>query len=563
MYMSKLVLHIGLICMLLVGLVACSGSEEAVPMQEVQKIPVEVGITLVVNRNVESRALTDGMELDGIADENYIDIENGDFRFYVFRTDNTPISEIKVKHIAPINESQSLYFVRAQMDEAPDSDFKLVVLANWEANGAAYPSFSDAAITDIEALCEISQYYYKYEEVKDTPYNPGNNGKNIPMYGVHTYQGVTFQPDLETLLGEVTLVRAMAKVEVLCEAGGYELVRAEMTHFSARGMAAPIGVYEKTENIKNNWAEHMHVDHKDVVNFGTIPFLPVVKDVKASSATIYVPEYLNAGAEYPSHITVWLKKTGEWDAQAKEYPIDFVKYVDGKPSTDSGDVLDIWRNNYYQFVITKVGASIELRYQVAEWKHDENIHHWEQHFEYPTYEQVLPWAKKDATPLVITPEDAVMYYVASNWRTETTTESGVTVTHQVLNTQEPEGAFEVAFRMTAPVNHRWTPAIHGDAKEYEFIVHKWDGQKFTHLPDEKDWIASEHWYRIQLVPKNPEYSGHNVEFGISTTVTYLEQSIFLLINGQDAQTTRWPDSPDARTINVKQVVQQSTGTAED
>lgn len=550
--MSKRVFHIGFICLLLVGLVACT-SRDDVPVQE-QKRPVEVGITLVVDRNANSRALTDGMELNGTAGENYIDIEKGDFRFYVFTTDNQPISEINVKHIAPINESRSHYYVRAQMDEAPGTDFKLVILTNWQANGTTYPTFSDAEITDIEALCKASQYYYRYDDYQNTPFYPGQNGKSIPMYGVHTYKDVTFQSDFVTLLGEVTLVRAMAKVEVLCEAEGYDLVSAQMTHFSARGMAAPIGVYEDTEKIKEDWSGYMHIDHKDVVNFGSIPFLPVVND----SSAIYVPEYLNTGAEYPSFITVKLKKTGEEDAQAKEYRIDFVKYINGKPSVAVEDILDIWRNNYYQFVIKKVGACIELQYRVAEWNYNESENHLNANYDYPTYEQVVPWAKKDATHLVITPEDATMYYDASNWKEEEITDSeGNKTKQQVLDTTEPKGAFVAAFKMTGPVGHKWEPAIHGDDSQYGFVVSRLEGNSFVDLSDQPEkWVACEHWYRIQLVPKNPDLTDHVVECGISTTLDFIGQSIFLLINGQDAQTTRWPGSSDARIIRVTQVAQK-------
>lgn len=563
--MLKCFLHIGVVCVMLVGLVACTGSDENVQVQEEKQL-VEVGITLVVDRKAESRGLTDGMDLNGTAGENYIDIENGDFRFYVFDTDNKPVSEIEVKNIAPINELKSLYYVRAEMENPPGANFKLVVLANWEANGATYPTFSDAAITDMEALCEASQYYYKYDDIKETPFNPGQNEKSIPMYGVHTYSGVTFHSDLETLLGEITLVRAMAKVEVKCEAEGYELVRAEMTHFSARGMAAPIRLYDDTENIKNKWADHMHVDHKDVVNFGYIPFLPVVNGSEADSTAIYVPEYKNTGAEYPSFITVKLKKTGEEDAQAKEYRIDFVDYVDGKPSSN---IIDIWRNNYYQFVITAVGAGIDLHYRVADWHYDydeqspENSdNYWSQTFDYPTYEQVVPWAKKDEPHLVITPEDATMYYDASNWKEEEITDSeGNKTTQQVLNTTEPKGAFVAAFKMTGPTGHKWEPAIHKNDSEYGFVVSRLEGDSFVDLSDEpEEWVASEYWYRIQLVPKNPGSINAVVECGISTTLDFIGQSIFLLINGQDAQTTRWPGSSDARIIKVTQVAQPDTGT---
>lgn len=551
--LKQWVLHIALVCTLLAGLTSCEDTTDA-PRPEVTDGMVEVSLTLVVDNGMQTRALTDGMELEGTAYENYIDIENRDFRIYAFNsTDNKFISELVVKHIQPMSRSRNLYFVRAQMKRMPGPDFKLVVLANWEQNNGTYPTPDEE--TTIHDVCEGSEYHY------NRPFLP-TDGHRIPMYGIHTYQGVNFSDSMEAFLEDITLVRAMAKVEVLCEAPGYELVSAEMTNFSAQGKAAPIGLYTTTGDIRNHWDTHMHLDHADLVHLGSIPFPIVVDD----STSVYVPEYGNIGKDenLRTYITVKLKPQGADDSAATPYRIDFVKYRNGKPTDE---VMDIWRNNYYQFVITSVGVGIEVNYEVADWIHREEEHHWHQDYSYPTYENVFPWEyvveNRFNEEITVLP---TMYYVASNFRDDDDDDGSYTIVDDV------KGAFTVGFRMVGPEGQKWRPAFHGTEVDYHFRIYRWEDKgTLTHLPNENDWIASDNWYQIKLFPgKTAENkTDHVVEFGIATTLAWAgDQSLFLLINGQDAQTLRWPKEwagTDSRIIKVTQIAapQQADDNATD
>lgn len=526
----KSVLHSWLMVLLCIGWAACSQSDEALVQENV---PVQVGLTLTTGAGYGSRALPgESGETKGTGYENFIDIANRDFRFYVFDGENKFVTEVKVLMVIPVDNSEypSVYHLTAELDEMPPETFKMVAIANWPA----YPA-SNALVkgtTTIEDICKASEYTYV------RPFVPSASRK-IPMYGVRTYTGKTFRPNLSTELEEICMLRAMAKVEVRLadDLTGYTLSDAKITHFSGEGMAAPIGVYDDSNQ---DW-EDMHIDPKDLINTGSIVF-PVKEDDK--SCIIYLPEYKNVGAEYPSYMTVTLNE--------KEYPIYFRHYVDGKPTDER---INIVRNHHYVFTVTKVGAAIEVTYTVADWIHEEENHHWVQDFAYPTYENVIPWSFIEQA-IDYTAEIEVnptMYYWPGNW------------TGDVLE-NEVKGAFEVAFKMTGPENQKWIPFIrNAQTDDYEVRVYRKDEEALELLKKSDYWIASENWYKIQIIPKVQQVTYGNKnriwEFGITTSLhwTVDGETVYLLINGEDAQTIRWPNSgQDARIIEITQVEPPTT-----
>ena len=188
------------------------------------------------------------------------------------------------------------------------------------------------------------------------------------------------------------------------------------------------------------------------------------------------------------------------------------------------------RNHHYQFVITKVGGNIEVNYTVAEWIHEKKKHHWTQEFSYPTYLNLRPWDQISETDelKIVYPDEPTMYYDANN----------------------PEaGAFVVGFKMTGPQGQNWTPAMDKSDTEYDLKVYQ-NGEEISF----SQCIASPDWYQIKLIPKSPKNVDTNVQFGITTTLSWEYRILYLLINGQDENTVRWPNSGnDARLIQVKQI----------
>ena len=530
--MKNLVLHILIIGWLCLGWSACTCNNEE-PLQE--NTSVEVGFTLSTG-GYASRA-THGTAEDepGTGYENYIDIAGRDFRFYIFDADNKFIDELKVLTVMPMDNSEypTTYYLTAQLHKVPSSDeqFKVVAIASWDN----YPTGLERGVTTIEDICEASAYRYTH------PFIPSRTQK-IPMYGVKTHDPVEFKPNLCTDLGEINMLRAMAKVEVRLGSGvqDYTLESVQLVYHTENGMAAPIGIYDNTDGDCEATLEALHMDHNYTVSVNPIDF-EITSEMNAK--VIYIPEYKNVDFEVPSYIIVNLKHGNH----IKTDYIYFRNYVAGKPGNER---IDIIRNHHYLFTITSIGGSIEVNYTVADWNHepkDENgddKHRWEQDFDYPTYENVIPWSYVGATdPNMQITQEPIMYYDQQN---------------------PAKGAFTVGFRMLGPDGQKWNPTFRGTEDKYSLEVYRLEGTELKGV-ELNNLVASEFWYQIRLIPtvaentylKNDDGTTRGeVEFGISTTLSWANQTIFLLINGQDEQTIRWPKEiggTDARIIRVRQV----------
>ena len=163
--------------------------------------PVQIGFTLTTG-DVSSRAITEGEEA-GTGYENYIDIEGGDFRILLFdATDDTYLTTFEPTSIRPTDNTEypQTYYVEGELSETYDNNFKLVVLANW----GNYPELS--ATSTIESVCNDAASIFTYT----APFTPSAT-QRIPMYGVKLCTE-TLRPDLLTDLGQVDLLRAMAKI---------------------------------------------------------------------------------------------------------------------------------------------------------------------------------------------------------------------------------------------------------------------------------------------------------------------------------------------------------------
>lgn len=514
--MKNLVLHILIIGWLCLGWSACTYNDKE-PLQD--NISVEVGFMLSTG-GYTSRATHGAAEDEpGTGYENYIDIVGRDFRFYIFDKDNKFIDELKTLMVMPMDNSEypATYHVKGELNDIPPTGerFKVVAITSWDN----YPTDLERGITTIEDICEASSYSYK------RPFIPSETYK-IPMYGVKTCDATEFKPNLSTDLGEINMLRAMAKVEVKFHEDipeAFTLQTVKLQNFTAHGMAAPKGIYDNTGGDCSATLDELHMDHEYTVN--TTPLEFPIKGSK--SQIIYLPEYKNVGFDYPSYITVTIGH----DDHTKDYNIYFRNYENGKPK--DGEQIDIVRNHHYQFVITKVGGNIEVNYTVAEWIHDEN-HHWKQEFSYPTYTNLRPWSEIGETDesKIDYPDQPTMYFDAIN----------------------PEaGAFVVGFKMIGPEGQNWTPAIHGSDTDYELMVYKGE-EKIEKEDFATKLVASSDWYRILLIPLKAVNENNIVDFGISITLNWENRSMFLLINGEDEHTIRWPKSGnDARLIQVKQI----------
>lgn len=366
--------------------------------------PVQIGFTLTTG-DVSSRAITEGEEA-GTGYENYIDIEGGDFRILLFdATDDTYLTTFEPTSIRPTDNTEypQTYYVEGELSETYDNNFKLVVLANW----GNYPELS--AASTIKSVCNDAASIFTYT----APFTPSAT-QRIPMYGVKLCTE-TLRPDLLTDLGQVDLLRAMAKIEVTCSAEGFKLSKVKLHRYNTSGYCAPTGVDEDTatdweyeENAVCNHATHIPANS---VSTSELNFV-----ISTENGFIaYVPEFDNkTNTEERSYIEVSLIHTDDKSpVNLEETNIYFCLYDEenGTPTVNSD--FDIVRNHWYKYDITNVDdGELIFQYRVMKWNVESSAIGWNATATLAAWNSDNP-KEPNLTDATVGDEEAVLCYVAN------------------------------------------------------------------------------------------------------------------------------------------------------
>ena len=416
--------------------------------------PVQIGFTLTTG-SVSSRAIPEEEEA-GTGYENYIDVEGKDFRILLFDANNdTYLTTFEPTSIRPADNSQypQTYYVEGELDQTY-SNFKLVVLANW---GDAYPTNLEVGTTKIEDVCTSTFSH-------TAPFTPSETQK-IPMYGVKTCN-TTLRPDLLTDLGQVDLLRAMAKIEVTCSADGFKLSEVKLHRYNTKGYCAPTGVYDDTKTdwgYDNNTActHQIHIP-TDTEKESDLPFTKTENGFIA-----YVPEFDNT--EERNYIEVKLQHTDGSEVTLNSDPcIYFCEYdkETGKPTPNTD--FNIVRNHWYKYDITNVDdGKLIFQYRVRLWNVVESAIGWN-----PTGFLLAAWnndegnkekAKTDAT---IGDTEAVYCYVCNPGYDEDDTK------FHTLKDGTSGAAF--SFTLQVPAGATWKGYLTNDEDFYFSYSQYWD-----------------------------------------------------------------------------------------
>ena len=420
-------------------------------------------------------------------------------RVLFYTTDNGLIGEVSNLMYWAVDENSYRFSGDVSaLGLAADTEYKVVVLANT-------PS----------AVLNLDDMYY---EMDDAGYPNGY----IPMWGVKTFK---FADKSVQDMGVVELLRAMAKVEVVLSnqmvAGGYSLDKVTLSHHNTQGYCLPSGWKNVSETSALDIDACINTRHSHTSD---IVSLEEVEEGKRYWA--YIPEYnvLHTSANRPD-----LSVTISNGIDVLEFPgaIKFGAYDQNGNLVENSEV-DIVRNHVYRFNITAIASGIEIEYSVHGWE-DGGV--WDRgEFAYPTYNN--PMIPDYLNPTAAITEAPVMKY---------------------NNTSNPENdAFVAWFRLMKPAGQQWTPAIDKLNTDYEIRVYDNLGVPLT---DPSDWVASDSWYRIVVIPLKPENTGVVVKFGITYHQDWMPdgKSVYLFINGK-VDEIAWPESGnDPNYIEIKQI----------
>ena len=274
----------------------------------------------------------------GVDYENHIDFEHGSYRFLFFDLQNRYLASFTPTRLRPVEFGafrSKVYEVGGTIPKPLPEDFKVVVLANWPD----YPDGLTVGVTTIEQICSAACGRYAYTP----PFRLGE--RLIPFYGVKLCEGVTFIRDLQTDLGTIHLLRAMAKIEVACVTPGWNISGVALQRYNAAGYCAPSGVYGFGDYSWPDYVGTLHlVGDRNDAEPKSLDFAPSAQ----GTFVAYVPEYRNlAGgttgvrAQDAAELRVTFRESGD-----KEYPVEFKYYTSVPAGSRLGDPFDI-RRNYY------------------------------------------------------------------------------------------------------------------------------------------------------------------------------------------------------------------------
>lgn len=347
------------------ALLAGSCSDSVAPVQG-EKEP-EAGMRLKIDVVFDDGLKTGATRADesyeaGIGYENYIDIDNNDFRVLFFNDKDkyigtfTDMTVNKTKSTDGIMKYEIEGKVRQSLISENNPFLKTVLLANWKT----YPDVStesSAGADDATSLSDLATASsYRFNATTDIQIDARHL---IPMIGILTEKDIFANPTNSGHynLGEMRMLRAYAKIEVQqSEASTHNISEVFMTKVNTGGYKFPIGITKEDQY-------NPQMDETGGIRFTTTPSIPPstqnvtdIKFVKTTGAegkfnwVIYVPEFQNilsdGAADDSNRSKIGIKFEGIDD---QSFYVDF-RYYD-TPDSKEGKHFDILRNNWYVYKV--------------------------------------------------------------------------------------------------------------------------------------------------------------------------------------------------------------------
>lgn len=272
-------------------------------------IPIPVGNAYIAMRLTVSNTTddtrssrstpTDGEYHPGEGFENYIDIPNKNFRFYLFGEDNKLVAPVEIKMIIPLESTATskTYQVLCNGDQTgyEGKSLKMVALANWPS----YPSSEELTVGETTIADLVQQQFEFSAECMHL-----SKEKTIPLYGVTNPITIHYNNFNRADIGKLHLLRAYAKVEViLSKECAFSIKSVAMTRYNSKGMCAPQGVYVQDHYVHNSWNKDYTTTPSLVAGCEVNQDLPFIKvsaeNVKPERWIAYVPEYKNVSGDLP------------------------------------------------------------------------------------------------------------------------------------------------------------------------------------------------------------------------------------------------------------------------
>ncbi len=369
MTVTRHIIHALTVLMLAGCFSSCIYDKEDV---EPDRNPVPAGNVLSLDISVPAMRAeaADGNDkyVAGVDFENYIDLSDQGLRIYIFDSANRFITRLVPMGTVSTDDTAAprRYTVTGEFPDSYSdySTFKVVVLANW-------PTYIDDLVEGVSTINDLcNAEWAQFNGMTDFRLSADNK---IPFYGVREYTGVSFKAGETTVLAEpVTLLRAMAKVEVVLDNEELSLQNVELKGLNYKGYCAPYGVFSQTDYDHNgSWND----DYVKTLHLPDNYNLPGAEDKVAKLHCLnrrdgelketwvcYVPEYRNTlnPNGLPS-AKCYLRLLFDFqDDTDKPFEIYFKDYDDNHKPVDGSD-FDIQRNNCYTFIVNITSGGLFIK----------------------------------------------------------------------------------------------------------------------------------------------------------------------------------------------------------
>ena len=330
-----------------ITLTACLSEEDNVCPGTGDESTMEVFFTLALDQPATRAGNTDWTDYDpkneGTAMEN--DINLSDFQVLIYDENNACLG--KVENLSLVaTDKENIYNV---VGTVPISNDRLV---NRSISGKimVFANCGSKVETTWQPVAENSKAFkFSYSDIPSY----------IPMWGVKKLNNIMLKPGERTDIGDIFLLRSMAKVEVVMDErmknDGYEFESVVLTRYNTQGCVLPGGFADVADTPELNFANtpnFLAMAAKEGINF--------------TGKTLYVPEYDNTGKDaVPATITLKLKKNGV--SEDKTYTLRFANYTEGVVTNDAYNIV---RNHYYKYTVY-MSRSLKVALKVSPWYLDE------------------------------------------------------------------------------------------------------------------------------------------------------------------------------------------------
>lgn len=347
----------------LAALFAACSSDNEIADSGIESGNVEVTFTLALSDSPTSRADQTWDDPytgnEGTTPENMIN----NLQVYLYDSNGNLLKKVdEVSYDATSNNSQTYRYVgtlkAADLGISPTTEGgstyqfsgKVLVLANC----ADYTPTDNVTITD-QTLTNLSYTF-----------NPtiGNTLPNaIPMWGVATLTDVVLRQNFSTELGNIDLLRAMAKIEVTGSAdfadNGYTITDVTLSRYNTSGLCLP----KEATTV----AQTTDIMMEGGMNIPTgVSSAETLSLKQGDSWYIYVPECQTAGTS-DTYLAVTINKTAD-TGTSETHNLFFTDYTGKRASAVTQSTENIVRNHYWKYEITKFdGAEVTITVDVVPW----------------------------------------------------------------------------------------------------------------------------------------------------------------------------------------------------